>query len=258
MRAANRLPRKAAVGPAMPAANSATVRPTAPAANSTAPSAARSTNDHTLELLRERELLLSRLAQIDENLDAERDRRRKALTERYQKDLQQIEDEAAALGALGAPLPSAPTGGSNQQFGAQPSRGPPALNQVVAAAVSRIPHQDVAHQDVDIDVLMMSIDKDGDGVLTRAEVMDSASVSNSSWRPPARASAFAPALLGCTLSVLCYLALRGAYRHLMRPAGQAAAGREVATPRASADGGRNGGKRRKNAGGPATATMMQC
>jgi len=71
-----------------------------------------------LELLTERELLLSRLAQIDENLDAERDRRRKALTERYKKDLQQIEDEAAALGALGAPVPSAPTGGGTQQLGA--------------------------------------------------------------------------------------------------------------------------------------------
>lgn len=252
MRAANRLPRKVRVGP------EATVGPAAPAANSTASSSTRSTNDHTLELLTERELLLSRLAQIDENLDAERDRRRKALTERYKKDLQQIEDEAAALGALGAPVPSAPTGGGTQQLGAQPSRGAPALNQVVAAAVSRIPHQDVAHQDVDIDVLMMSIDKDGDGVLTRAEVMDSASVSNSSWHPPGKASAFAPALLGCTLSVLCYLALRGAYRHLMRPAGQTVVVGEVATPRASADGGRNGGKRRRNAGALATAPMMQC
>ena len=43
------------------------------------------------------------------------------------------------------------------------------LRKQISAAVSRS-SPGVAHQDIDIDVALMHIDSDGDGVITRAEV----------------------------------------------------------------------------------------
>ncbi|KAL3916213.1 MAG: hypothetical protein SGPRY_006920 [Prymnesium sp.] len=115
-----------------------------------------SASERTAQLLRERGFLLDRLRQIDKAIDEERDRKRRALTEQYERDLAMLEEEAAAMGQL--PAKPAPTLSN--------------LREQLASAIASGPHQDVAHQDIDIDVALTHIDTNGDGIITRAEVKD--------------------------------------------------------------------------------------
>jgi len=138
--------------------------------------------------VKERAALLERVAQIDRALELEHDRKRKALTEQYERDLARLEEEASEL----------------KQAGDQQSLAFAGLRQQLAAAIARSSHQDVAHQDIDIDVALTHIDTDGDGIITRAEVKDA-----STGAIVLRQSALlVPAIVGCGGGVLFYLAIR--------------------------------------------------
>lgn len=76
---------------------------------------------------------MEQLRQVDRALEAEHDRKRKALTEKYEHDLAQLEKEADAF-----KLPNDP---ERQSFAG--------LRQQIISAMARGPHQDVAHQDID-------------------------------------------------------------------------------------------------------------
>ena len=86
--------------------------------------------------------------------------------------------------------------------------------------------QDVEHQDIDIDVMMMHIDKDGDGVITPAEAygrqqagaqglqgMQAGTqlVGGNAWK------LLGPAIIGCACAIACYLSLRQLLTLRMRP-----------------------------------------
>jgi hypothetical protein len=144
-------------------------------------------------LLLRRSYLLQQVAEIDAKLREERDTRRAALTAEFEQKLAALDDEQSQI----APLPA--------------GAGDSLREQIAAAIVTHrerggmedghAPHQDVAHQDVDIDVVLTHIDADGDGVITKAEAK-SASAG-------ATVVQFGPsAAVGCLAGVLCYLACR--------------------------------------------------
>jgi hypothetical protein len=62
-------------------------------------------------------------------------------------------------------------------------------------------HQDVAHQDVDIDVVLTHIDADGDGVITTAEAKSASTGAVFVQLGPSAA-------IGCFGGVLCYAICR--------------------------------------------------
>ena len=192
------------------------------------------TANQTISLLREREVLQARLSTIDRALAADRDQKRRALTEQYEREMQRLEEEDLQLGARASPSPD--------------------IKQQVSAALSSyhprngLPHQDVEHQDIDIDVMMMHIDKDGDGVITPTEAYGlqhsglqagTQLLGSGGWK------LLAPALIGCTCALACYLSLR----HLLMLRMRSAAHREAAHGNRGlpSDASR---KRQKNAGLP--------
>ena len=117
------------------------------------------TANETVALIRERELLQGRLKEIDAVLAADRDAKRRALTAEYEREMQKLDEDEFAAGET-LPAKGGGLGGGEGVNG---------LREQVAAAVAAQTHQDVEHQDIDIDVMMMHIDKDGDGVITPSE-----------------------------------------------------------------------------------------
>ena len=127
-------------------------------------------------------------------------RRRAAITRKYEEELKALDEEESHYAR--AP---APAGGES-------------LREQIAAAVvahqtsgrsrggasggsNGMAHQDIEHQDVDIDVILTHIDADGDGVITKAEAK-SASTG-------AAVVQFGPsALVGCLAGVVCYVLCR--------------------------------------------------
>lgn len=170
------------------------------------PEPVRLTANETIGLLRERELLQGRIAAIDRAIAADRDQKRRDLTAQYEREMRELEED---WGAGAAPERASPSPELNG-----------ALRQQVAAALasyrqprgSELPHQDVEHQDIDIDVMMMHIDKDGDGVITPAEAYGRQAAQGlqagtqlsggNAWK------LLAPALLGCACAMTCYLSMR--------------------------------------------------
>ena len=155
----------------------------------------RATN-RTATLLRRRSNLLQQVAEIDHHLAQERDTRRAALTAKYEQELRMLDEEATRLGT---------------DKGDGVSRG--TLRDEIAAAVAQQRvggagssssmgyHQDIGHQDVDIDVVLQHIDTDGDGHITTAEVRSaSAGAAVMSWGTSA--------LVGGFGGILCYLFCR--------------------------------------------------
>mmetsp|Transcript_7159 Transcript_7159/g.16793 ORF Transcript_7159/g.16793 Transcript_7159/m.16793 type:complete len:281 (-) Transcript_7159:14-856(-) len=181
------------------------------------------TANRTIGLLRERELLQDRVAAIDRALAADRDQKRRDLTAQYEREMRELEDDwgAGAAPARASPSPEL-NGALRQQVSAalasyrQPPRG------------SELPHQDVEHQDIDIDVMMMHIDKDGDGVITPAEAYGRQAgaqglqglqglqagpqlVGGNAWK------LLAPAIIGCACAIACYLSMRQLVALRLRP-----------------------------------------
>lgn len=153
--------------------------------------------NRTAALLQERQLLVQRLSLVDSQIESEMSRRRRELTERYERELRQLEEEAAALGGA---------------RGTEP--GLDGLKrQIATAARMGAHHQDVAHQDIDIDVALTHIDSNGDGIITTAEVKD-ASAGALVWHT---GTAVAPAVIGCLGGVLFYLALRSLRARALAP-----------------------------------------
>lgn len=178
---------------------------------------ARLTANQTIGLLRERELLQDRVAAIDRKLAADRDQKRRDLTAQYEREMRELEEDwgAGAAPARASPSPEL-NGALRQQVSAalasyrQPPRG------------SELPHQDVEHQDIDIDVMMMHIDQDGDGVITPAEAYGREAgaqglqagtqlVGGNAWK------IVAPAIIGCACAIACYLSMRQLVALRMRP-----------------------------------------
>jgi len=143
----------------------------------------------TAGLLQEREILRERLAHIDALLNQEHDRKRRELTENYEREMAKLEQEAALLKEDAA------------LHGKTWERYDATLRSIWLSKSQGDgrPHQDIAHQDIDIDVVMTHIDQDGDGVLSRGEVASAT-------------SSFSLGLMGCTLGVSVYLMLRFALR----------------------------------------------
>ena len=170
-------------------------------------------SNRTAELLATRRLLLQRVAEIDARLEEERNQRRKALMAKYEKELQELDDEAAAL--------SQNTPGHGDSIGA------------IAAAIRRSgAHQDVAHQD--IDVVLTHIDIDGDGIVSTAE-MRGASGGAAFYRA---ATAMSGPMIGFIGGVFCYLLCRAAYQRTYRRTGTPSGGGQAGgVMRASALGG---------------------
>jgi hypothetical protein len=156
--------------------------------------------NRTTQLLRRRAALLAQVARIDAEIAKERDSRRAAITRKYEEELKALDEEESHYAR--AP---APAGGES-------------LREQIAAAVvahqtsgrsrggasggsNGMAHQDIEHQDVDIDVILTHIDADGDGVITKAEAK-SASTG-------AAVVQFGPsALVGCLAGVVCYVLCR--------------------------------------------------
>lgn len=173
--------------------------PSPPAALESA-SAVATWSNRTAELLATRRLLLQRVAEIDAQLAKERDSRRAELTARYELALQALDNEERA---------STLTGGAPMAHD---------VRATIADAIYRAPHQDVAHQDIDIDVVLNHIDTDGDGVLTRAEVRG-ASVGAAIWQAIGVVPTY---IVGCFAGVACYLVCRwlsARWQRAAKPAG---------------------------------------
>jgi hypothetical protein len=153
-----------------------------------------SAGNRTALLLRERAALLRRVAEIDAEIDRERDSRRAALTAKYEAELAALDAEAERL--RGA------------------SDGVRGLGDQIAAALvahrrapdGTVAHQDVAHQDVDIDVVLTHIDADGDGVITKAEAKSASAGALFVQLGPSAA-------MGCLAGALCYIACRICFRY---------------------------------------------
>ena len=161
--------------------------------------------NRTVALLRKRALLMDQVAQVDRQLAMERDSKRAALTAKYERELQALDEEAAALRS------TSPSGGS----------APHSLRDQIAAAVQQqrtttasssssggVAHQDVAHQDVDIDVALTLIDADGDGVISSAEAKSASAGAAFVQIGPSAA-------IGCIAGIMCYLGCRLVAKHLM-------------------------------------------
>ena len=148
-----------------------------PAAAAALPAANR-----TAELMRTRQALLQQVASIDDMLANERNARRAELTAQYERALKELDDEV--------PLRSSKPAGPHDLH----SQIAPHVGEIIDD-IRRVPHQDVAHQDIDIDVVLNHIDSDGDGVVTRAEVR-------------AAIGAVPVTIVGCLAGIFCYLACR--------------------------------------------------
>lgn len=148
-----------------------------PAAAAALPAANR-----TAELMRTRQALLQQVASIDVMLANERNARRAELTAQYERALKELDDEV--------PLRSSMPAGPHDLH----SQIAPHVGEIIDE-IRRAPHQDVAHQDIDIDVVLNHIDSDGDGVVTRAEVR-------------AAIGAVPVTIVGCLAGIFCYLACR--------------------------------------------------
>ena len=148
-----------------------------PAAAAALPAANR-----TAELMRTRQALLQQVASIDVMLANERNARRAELTAQYERALKELDDEV--------PLRSSMPAGPHDLH----SQIAPHFGEIIDE-IRRAPHQDVAHQDIDIDVVLNHIDSDGDGVVTRAEVR-------------AAIGAVPVTIVGCLAGIFCYLACR--------------------------------------------------
>ena len=162
--------------------------------------------NRTVALLRKRAMLMDQVAQVDRQLATERDSKRAALTAKYERELQALDEEAAVLRS------ASPTGGGG---------APHSLRDQIAAAVhhqqqrtssssggGQDVHQDVAHQDVDIDVALTLIDADGDGVISTAEAKSASAGAAVLQIGPS-------ATIGCIAGVVCYLVCRLVAKHLM-------------------------------------------
>jgi len=180
------------------------------------------TANRTIGLLRERELLQDRVAAIDRALAADRDQKRRDLTAQYEREMRELEEGDWGLDAPARASPS-------------PELNAGALRQQVSAALasyrqqpqgSELPHQDVEHQDIDIDMMIMHIDKDQDGVITPAEAYGRQQagaqgmqgmqthtqlVGGNAWK------LIGPAIIGCACAIACYLSLRQLIALRMRP-----------------------------------------
>ena len=154
--------------------------------------------NRTTHLLRKRTALLSEVARIDAELARERDSRRAALMRKYEQDLQALDEEEGRFAR-----PPAVTSGMGG--------GDSLRDQIAAAVVAQrsgrsganggVAHQDVAHQDVDIDVVLTHIDADGDGVITKAEAKSASAGAAMVQLGPS-------ALVGCLAGILCYVLCR--------------------------------------------------
>ena len=163
---------------------------------------------------------------------ADRDAKRRALTAEYEREMQKLDEDEFTAGET-LPAKGGGLGGGEGVNG---------LREQVAAAVAAQTHQDVEHQDIDIDVMMMHIDKDGDGVITPSEaygVYPPSSLKHELQR--GGWPLYGPALIGCLCSVVCYLSLRSLLHprllHPRLPSGRrppAASRRGVITRRPSA------------------------
>lgn len=173
-------------------------------------------SNETISLMRERGLLQVRLVQIDALLAAQRDARKRMLTAEYEREMAELDDEAL----VGTEVPRRMAAGMGQGGGG--------LRDNVAAAVAQyrqtapsagtggMPHQDIEHQNIDIDVVMMHMDEDGDGVITQSEAYGNHGNHGSHGKRGTTAAGpggvqwhlLGPALLGCACSVACYLSLR--------------------------------------------------
>uniref|UniRef100_A0A7S0NV91 EF-hand domain-containing protein n=1 Tax=Calcidiscus leptoporus TaxID=127549 RepID=A0A7S0NV91_9EUKA len=174
-------PLRGNAAPALPLHGNAALAPaTTPDANRTV-------------LLLRRAQLLREIAEIDARLAHERDARRAALTAEYEKRLAALdnEEDAPALDGVEA-------GGDGK--GVLHGK----LAAAILAAHSRDAlgsHQHVAHQDVDIDVVLTHIDADGDGIISKTE-------ANSASAGAAFGRFWPNVTVGCLAGVLCYLACR--------------------------------------------------
>lgn len=192
-------------------------------------------SNETISLMRERERLQVRLVQIDALLAAQRDAKRRALTAEYEREMAKLDDEAPA----GAEVPRLKGAGMGQGGG---------LRENLAAAVAQyrqtaprdggsaggMPHQDIEHQDIDIDVVMMHMDENGDGVITPSEAYGVRSNGGRAGKRVGGAAAagpgglpwnlLGPALLGCACSVACYMSLRSLFGARLRGGGAASHG----------------------------------
>ena len=148
----------------------------------TAAAAALPAANRTAELMRTRQALLQQVASIDVMLANERNARRAELTAQYERALKELDDEV--------PLRSSMPAGPHDLH----SQIAPHVGEIIDD-IRRVPHQDVAHQDIDIDVVLNHIDSDGDGVVTRAEVR-------------AAIGAVPVTIVGCLAGIFCYLACR--------------------------------------------------
>lgn len=154
----------------------------------------------TIGLLRERELLLARVAAIDSEIEHERNLKRRALTEAYERAMRALDDEFATKRGTGD--------GSAGDAAIELQQG---LHVAATHGSERTTgHQDIAHQDISVTMLHVDkdaavlIDQDGDGRISRDEV---GPVVRAAHRDAALEAA-SPALLGCTAGILCYILLR--------------------------------------------------
>ena len=157
----------------------------------TAAAAALPAANRTAELMRTRQALLQQVASIDDMLANERNARRAELTAQYERALKELDDEV--------PLRSSMPAGPHDLH----SQIAPHVGEIIDD-IRRVPHQDVAHQDIDIDVVLNHIDSDGDGVLTRAEVR----AATAGAAVGAAIGAVPVTIVGCLAGILCYLACR--------------------------------------------------
>jgi hypothetical protein len=156
-----------------------------------AAAAALPAENRTAELMRTRQALLQQVASIDVMLANERNARRAELTAQYERALKELDDEV--------PVRSSMPAGPHDLH----SQIAPHVGEIVDE-IRRVPHQDIAHQDIDIDVVLNHIDSDGDGVLTRAEVR----AATAGAAVGAAIGAVPVTIVGCLAGIFCYLACR--------------------------------------------------
>lgn len=154
--------------------------------------------NRTVQLLAMREQLLQQVAQIDRQLETERDSKRRALTAKYERELRALDDEAAALTKGGG---SSGGGSAAVLLREVIDEHEPHIDLPLRRGDRRPsdPHVDV--HDIDIDVVLNHIDTDHDGVVTHAEVQKGAAVMQ-------LGAAVGPMVLGSLAGVVCYLICR--------------------------------------------------
>jgi hypothetical protein len=165
--------------------------------------------NRTTALLRKRAALLAEVQRIDSELAKERDSRRAAITRKYEEELKALDEEESRY--VRPPMPAGGESLRDQIAAAVVAHQTSGRNRGSTGGGSGMAHQDIEHQDVDIDVILTHIDADGDGVITKAEAK-SASTG-------AAVVQFGPsALVGCLAGVVCYVLCRFAAARYLRHA----------------------------------------